>query len=95
VHILGPGGGGRGPQAIAWRVLEQSNGYASLTVSNGSNGERLDEVEERHQALVERLRRLRWPEPPSGVRERRLAELRDILARGAPQPTGPKPEDQS
>ena len=40
-------------------------------------------VDERHRALVERLRNLHWPEPPPGVRERRLQELRDVLARGA------------
>jgi hypothetical protein len=64
-------------------------------VSTGSNGERFDEVEERHRALVERLRRLRWPEPEPGVRERRLAELREMLGGGAPRTHETEAEDQS
>lgn len=60
-------------------------------MATGSNGENLDEAEEPHRALVERLRRLRWPEPPPGVRERRLTELREILARSA-SPPAPTPE---
>jgi hypothetical protein len=69
-------------------------------VSNPSNGDPLpdgddlEDVDDRHRALADRLRRLRWPEPPEGVRERRLAELRDILARGssASPPTDPPEE---
>ena len=57
--------------------------------SNGENASGFDEVEERHRALIERLRRLRWPEPPSGVRERRLDELRDVLGRLPPEPAAP------
>ena len=65
-------------------------------MSDGSNGERLDEAEERHRSLVERLRKLQWPEPPPGVRERRLTELREILGRGAPPPApSPETDDQS
>lgn len=49
-------------------------------MSEASNGEPLDEIEEPHRPLVERLQRLRWPEPPAGVRERGLEELRRTLA---------------
>lgn len=65
-------------------------------MSNSSNGDPLpdgddlDEVDDRHRALADRLRSLRWPEPPEGVRERRLAELRKALARG---PRGSRPPD--
>jgi hypothetical protein len=55
-------------------------------VTKASNADQFPDdefVDERHRALVERLRGLRWPEPPPGVRERRLQELRDVLARGA------------
>ena len=57
--------------------------------SNGDNASDFDEVEERHQALIERLRQLRWPEPPAGVRERRLEELRDVLGRVPREPAPP------
>lgn len=39
-----------------------------------------DEHDERFQTLEERLRRLRWPAPPPGLRERTLEECRRQLA---------------
>jgi hypothetical protein len=61
-------------------------------VSDGSNRENasdFDEVEKQHRPLIERLRKLRWPEPPAGVRERRLDELRDVLGRMRGEPAAP------
>ena len=39
-----------------------------------------DDVEERFGPLVDRVRQLRWPEPPPGVRERTLEQLKCMLS---------------
>jgi hypothetical protein len=70
-------------------------------VSNPSNGDPLpdgddlEDVDDRHRALADRLRRLRWPEPPEGVRERKLAELREVLSRGSRAPDPPEPAEDT
>jgi hypothetical protein len=56
-----------------------------------SDGDDLEGVDDRHRALAERLRRLRWPEPPPGVRERRLEELREVLSRSSAVTRRPPP----
>jgi hypothetical protein len=66
--------------------------------SNGDplpDGDDLQDVDERHRGLADRLRRLRWPEPPDGVRERRLAELRDALSRGSKPSASPEASEET
>jgi hypothetical protein len=60
-----------------------------------SDGDNLEDVEQRHEALVARLRRLSWPQPAPGVRERRLEELREMLERmNAEAPTAEEGRDR-
>jgi hypothetical protein len=58
-------------------------------VSKASNADEFPDdelIDERHRALVDRLRDLRWPEPPPEVRERGLEELREMLTRSSQEP---------
>ena len=61
---------------------------SSLAHDNDAYFEDEDELE-RLRPIEERLRRLSWPKPPAGVRERTLKKLHRQLAEADGFPGGP------